>query len=93
MIKSFELGAKTFKVKRVVHDSDNLGRSKAPLCEIEVQTKWRGCPVPEQSQEQTLMHEIVHCILEEIGREDLNNDETFVQSFSMLMYQLIETKK
>ena len=93
MFKSFKLAGKTYKVKTAGHDSDNLGLAKTPLCEIWVQTVWAGKPVPEVSQEQTACHEVVHCILDEIGRADLNADESFVQSFAALMHQFIKTKK
>lgn len=37
-------------------------------------------------KEQTLIHEIVHGILTCIGRDDLTNDETFVQSLANGIY-------
>jgi len=93
MITEFMLAAKPYKVEYTEHDSDNLGIAKNPLLKIQIQTKWSGQSVPEMSQEQTLYHEVVHCILDEIGRSDLNSDEGFVQSFSSMMHQFVKTKK
>jgi len=93
VIKSFQLAARKYKVNYAKDDSNNLGLSKSPLCEVTVQTIFAGREVPEISQEQTLYHEVVHCILDEIGRNDLSDDETFVQSFAGMMHQFAKTKK
>jgi len=92
MITGFMLAAKPYEVEYTEHDSDNLGQAKNPLLKVQIQTKWAGKEVPEISQEQTLYHEVVHCILDEIGRSGLNSDEEFVQSFSNLMHQFVKTK-
>jgi hypothetical protein len=93
MIKSFKLGGKTFKVKEVDHDTENLGRSNSPLLEIQIQRIWNGKEIPNSSKEQTLIHEVVHCILDELGHLDLNRDEVFVQSFSSMLYQFMQSSK
>jgi hypothetical protein len=93
VIKTFKLAGKTYKVKRLAHDSENLGLTKSPLGIIQVQTKWGGVDVPEDSQEQTLYHELVHCILDDIGQSDLSRDETFVSAFSVLLHQFVKTAK
>ena len=92
MIKSFKIGGKEFKVVQQDHDSSNLGKSQSPIGEIHVQSKWEGKEVPADSMEQTMYHEVVHCILTEIGRDDLSSDECFVQSFSLLLHQFEKTK-
>ena len=93
MLKTFQLGAKNYKVKQIEHDTYNLGRSFVPLCLIQIQNLWEGKEVPEISKEQTLFHEVVHCILGEMGRNDLSDDENFVQSFAVLMHQFFRTMK
>lgn len=50
----------------------------------------------DQSEEckiETLIHEMVHGMLVHIGREDLSNDETFVQSMANAIYQGFEIKE
>lgn len=41
---------------------------------------------------QTLIHEITHGMLTLIGRDDLSNDEAFVQSLSLAINQTFEIK-
>lgn len=93
MIKSFKLAGKTYRVKLFSHDSDNLGVTRSPLGEVEIQTVWKGKKVPEDSQEQTFYHELVHCILDDIGHADLSEDEVLVQNFGKLLHQFMQTKK
>ena len=51
--------------------------------------EYRSCTIllrKDQTPEmytQSLIHEIVHGMLVQIGRNDLSNDETFVQSLAM----------
>lgn len=93
MIKSFKLGARKYKVVIVSHDTSNLGRAKTPLGIVEIQDTWSGLPVPEDSMEESLYHEMFHCVLDQIGRQDLNDDETFVQSVAGMLYQFVKTAK
>jgi len=93
MIKSFCLGSKKYKVERHSHDSGSLGICFSPLCLIKIQMVFDGKPIPEESQEQTLFHEVVHAILDEIGERDMSSNEKFVQSFSLLMRQFFKTLK
>jgi hypothetical protein len=92
-IRSFSLASKKYNVKYVCHDTTDLGRSLYPLLTIEVQEMWNGTKIPEESQLQTLFHEVTHCILSEIGQHVLSGDESFVQSFSLLLHQFIETMR
>ena len=40
---------------------------------------------------QTLMHEITHAILSAMGKEDLNDDESFVNTFASFLSEAIST--
>jgi hypothetical protein len=91
MIKSFQLGGKKYKVIEVDHDSGDLGKCHAPLGRIEVQKKWQGRVVPTDSKDQTVIHEMVHCLFYDIGRGDLANDETLVQSVALAFHQFMTT--
>jgi len=48
--------------------------------------------VSDSIVEETFYHELVHAILHSLGRKDLNEDESFVQSFAILLYQFEKTK-
>lgn len=47
----------------------------------------------EAVKEEALVHEIVHAVLVHIGRSDLSEDETFVQSFANAINQTFEVIK
>lgn len=44
----------------------------------------------QEPKEQTLLHEIFHVILRQMGRKDLNEDEYFVDGLSMNLYQVMK---
>lgn len=93
MIKSFKLGGKSFVVEIVDHDSSELGRAMSPINTIQIQQKWEGKEIPLDSMEQTLYHELMHCIFTEIGRDDLSTNEVLTQSIALLLHQFEQTKK
>jgi hypothetical protein len=94
MIKSFRLGNRKYKVKVVDSiDDSGLGRNASCLGVIHISKNFHGYKIPFDSKEQTLYHEVLHAIMSEIGRDDLNNDEVFIQSTSLLLHQFERTKK
>ena len=46
----------------------------------------------EECKKETLIHEMVHGMLVHIGRDDLSNDEVFVQSLANAIYQGFDIK-
>lgn len=93
MVKSFSLGAKKYRVKRVSDRGTVLGTAYSPLGLITIQTKFDGKDIPEDSIEQTFFHELVHCILDDIGEPGKSQNEQFVQAFSVLLHQFYKTAK
>ncbi len=47
--------------------------------------------LPKELKEQTLIHEIIHGVLENLGEHDLNNNERLVQSLAATVYQIIQS--
>lgn len=92
--KKFTLGAIEYTVKVVPHINNrvmgdcSIVDKTILLAENSISRK-----TSEIGMEQTLYHEVVHSILDEIGRDDLSSDETFVQSFSLLLHQFEKTKE
>jgi len=80
-------------VNVVDHDSSELGRALSPVNTIQIQQKWEGKEIPKDSMEQTLYHELMHCIFTEIGRDDLSMDEILVQSVALLVHQFEQKKE
>lgn len=48
--------------------------------------------LPPEMYRQTLIHEITHGMLTMIGRNDLSDDETFVQSLALAISQTFDLK-
>lgn len=44
-------------------------------------------------KEQTFLHEVVHMILDHMNEGQLSQDEKFVNTFSELLYQFLETSE
>lgn len=70
-------------VEKVTVDENGacLGQILYRDCVIEIR---KG--LPKELYTQTLIHEIVHGMLVNIGRNDLSEDETFVQSLAMAIH-------
>lgn len=46
--------------------------------------------IPEDLKRETLIHEILHGILEKLGFEEINNDEQKVHSIASTMYSVLK---
>ena len=94
MIKGFQLGAIKYSVEEAESiDDKGLGRAYTAQKKVIISKTHNNADLPKEARDQVLYHEVVHCILEELGREDLSGDENFVQSFSLLLHQFEATKK
>ena len=47
----------------------------------------------EDRKKQVLLHEILHGICEQLGIEEINNNETLIQSISSALYQVLKDNK
>lgn len=92
MMKSFMLGGMKYRIDyEKALDGDTVGTANTTLKAIKVRTRYQEDDIPLKSQEQTLCHELVHCILEEIGHTALSENEVFVQAFALMMHQVYAT--
>jgi len=89
MIKSFELGPYTWKVKLMKRlKNSTLGWCVFSSDKKEIQIKETS---PEDVQKHTFYHELTHAILY-VMENDLAENEEFVTKFSDLLYQFEKTK-
>ena len=58
---------------------------------IEITNQAGGYEISESKKMQTFMHEIIYAILFAIGKEELNEDESFVNTFSSFLSETINT--
>ena len=63
-------------------DASHFGMIDPVGCEIRINKSLK-----DPSKQETLCHEITHGILIHIGRTDLSDDETFVQSLGNAIFQ------
>ena len=90
--KKFKVGSVDYEVKRVEHcgNNDDFGFWR-PQGIIEIATQAGGYEVSESKKMQTFLHELTHAILFAMGKEDLNDDESFVNTFSSFLSEAINT--
>lgn len=90
MIKEFKLFGETYKVKELVKidKEDSMGEYDPFKNTVKVK---KG--LNQEQKEQALLHEQVHCILDNLGYYKLNDDESFVDSFAKALHQILTTGK
>jgi hypothetical protein len=67
------------------------GKADHLINKIYIQPQDRTNTITREMMEQTFFHELVHIILDHMSREKLNNDEAFVNIFSLLLHQALST--
>ena len=90
--KKFRVGGVDYIVKQVEHcgNYDNFGFCR-PQGIIEIANQAGGYKVSESMQQQVFLHELTHAILAQMGKEELNEDESFVNTFSSFLSEAIST--
>ena len=70
-------------------DDGKLGKCCIGNGYIKIAETFDGLEQSESSKMNTYWHEVVHAILDTMGREDLSRDETFVSCFAGFMTECI----
>lgn len=86
---SFECMGTTFNVHRypeLTKISNCMGQTRHNENEVLVDAALTGDQLWH-----TYYHEVIHVILGSLGRQDLNQDEAFVDAFAGLLYQIQKT--
>ena len=60
---------------------------------IQIAKTSRGRGVPQSSQQQIFLHELVHAILNTMRKDGLCDDESFVNTFASFLNEAINTMK
>ena len=60
---------------------------------IELQTPTEQNGMTQSFLVQTFWHEVCHAILDNIGKDDLSNDESFVDILGQCIHQVLSTKR
>ena len=90
--KKFRLGGVDYTVKQVEHcgNYDNFGFWKSQGI-IEIANQAGGYDVSDSKKRQTFLHELTHAILFTMRKDELNDDESFVNTFSSFLNETIST--
>ena len=90
--KKFRVGSVDYEVRLVEHCgmNDDFGLWR-PQGIIEIANQAGGYKVSESKKTQTFFHELTHAILFAMGKEDLNDDEYFVNTFSSFLSEAINS--
>ena len=87
-----KIGGVDYSIKHVEHcgmnDDFGLWRPKGI---IEIANQAGGYEVSDSKKRQTFLHELTHAILFAMGKEELNDDESFVNTFSSFLNEAIST--
>ena len=86
---SFELGSHIVQVSKGVPLTNAWGEWHNERKKVRLRKKSRNNP--DSFYYQTFVHELVHAILDTMGREELSLDEGFVDAFSEYLTQIILT--
>lgn len=86
--KKFNIFGETYTVKQLVKiDKDNSWGEHDPVKNTIKILK----SLNEQQKEQTFYHEVLHVILYNLGYEELDNDEIFIDRISKALHQILTT--
>jgi len=94
--EKFKLSGKTVQV--IIDDdycNDNKYLGEADFTEklITLCNKYSGKKLSKKSKEQTYFHELVHMILDSMGKDRLKWNEDFVELFAQRLYEYEKTKQ
>ena len=87
-----KIGGVDYSIKHVDHCGidDDFGLWR-PQGIIEIANQAGGYEVSDSKKRQTFLHELTHAILFAMGKEELNDDESFVNTFSSFLNEAINT--
>ena len=90
--KKFRVGGVEWDVRLVQHcgNYDDFGFCK-PQGIIEIANQAGGYKVTDSKKSQTFLHELTHAILFTMRKDELNDDESFVNTFASLLNEAIST--
>ena len=90
--KKLKVGGVDYSVKQVEHcgtnDDYGLWRSQGI---IEIANQAGGYEVSDSKDSPTFLRELAHAILFAMGKEELNDDESFVNTFSSFLSEAVNT--
>lgn len=90
-----QLGGTTIKVELVNNgiNGSKVGECSLTSSTIKIASECNNKPTSSQYREASYYHELIHAILQTMGKFDKDSDERFVEGFANLLHQAIKTAK
>lgn len=79
----------TVKLKKKVNKENDLGTHSRDKKQIKL--KEAGDSYDQVNVEETYLHEVMHCVLDHLGYDELSDDEAFVSQMSKALHQILKT--
>lgn len=91
--KAFTLGGvkHVVEIQQVVGYEQDFGQYDPARKVLQIALTSRGRVLPQSFQQQTFLHELVHAILNTMRKDDLYDDESFVNTFASFPNEAINT--
>lgn len=81
------------EIQQVVGYDQDFGQYDSARKAIQIALTSMGRVLPQSFQQQTFLHELVHAILNTMRKDDLYDDESFVNTFASFLNEAINTMK
>lgn len=91
--KAFTLGGvkHVVEIQQMVGHEGDFGQYDPVTKVIQIAQTCSGRGVPQSFQQQIFLHELVHAILNTMRKDDLYDDESFVNTFASFLNEAINT--
>jgi hypothetical protein len=91
--KAFTLGGveHVVEIQQAVRYEQDFGQYDPVRKVIQIAQTCGNRDVPQSFQQQTFLHELVHAILNTMRKDDLYDDESFVNTFASFLNEAINT--
>lgn len=94
--KTFTLGGSEYSVE-FVHDTplreNPVAQINLPTGKVYISTVYKGNKCSSDYMEASFYHELIHGILDTLGKHELSDDEGLVEGMANLLHQYNKTKK
>lgn len=85
----YRVGGQEVTISNVPNLEGKLGECCLASGYIKIADTFRGGLQSDSSKNNTFLHEMVHTILDNMGRSELSEDEIFVSTFAGSLYEII----
>lgn len=91
--EEYTVGGQLLQVTKVDSLDGNLGDCCLGAGFVRIANNFKDKKQSETSKQNTFYHELTHTILDTMGRNDLSEDEVFVNSFSSFLLEALRSFK